>query len=86
MNYHYCWNSALTRNCQRVEADYSYGGVDITQYAPDFDLDEDGDIDEDDFYFCIPFDQLFGGDKGVSGLATYDGVTVNYPASYNPGN
>ena len=86
MNYHYCWNSALTRNCQRVEADYSYGGVDITQYAPDFDLDEDGDIDEDDFYFCIPFDQLFGGDKGVSGLATYEGVTVNYPASYNPGN
>ena len=65
---------------------YSYGGVDITQYAPDSDRDGDGDIDEDDFYFCIPFDQLFGGGKGVSGLASYDGVTVNYPASYNPGN
>lgn len=86
MNYHYCWNTALTRNCQRVEADYSYSGVDITQYAPDSDRDDDGDIDEDDFYFCLPFDQLFGGDKGVSGLATYEGVTVNYPASYNPGN
>jgi hypothetical protein len=26
----------------------------------------------------IVFDQLFGGGQGVSGLATYDGVTVVY--------
>ena len=27
----------------------------------------------------IVFDQLFGGGQGVSGLKTYDGVTVVYP-------
>ena len=36
---------------------------------------------------CIPFDQLIGGDQyGVKGLREVNGITVNYPASYNTGN
>lgn len=40
----------------------------------------------EDHNILLVFDQLFGGGQGVYGTATHDGVTVNYPASYNPGN
>ena len=68
-DYHYCVVEGKT--AWRVEAGYQYGGVPA----------------EHDHSTCLmlcnellPFDQIFGGDQyGVSGLKTYDGVTVNYP-------
>lgn len=68
-NYHYLWDDNINRGCQRVEAGYSYGGVDTTQYP-------NGEIE------LIEFDQIFGGPQsgkyGYYGLAEYDGVTVIY--------
>ena len=87
MNYHYCespnygtpsYAGAGEWKFQRVEAGYSYDGVDHTQCNHGAD---------ESHYMCLPFNQLFGGSgQGVYGLAEYDGVTVNYPASYVPEN
>ena len=73
MNYHYCEGYGQ-RNWARVESGYSYGGLEAGH------AHEDGQEHE----LCLPFNQLFGGGQGVYGLAAYEGVTVNYPASYNP--
>ena len=72
MNYHYCEGYGQ-RNWARVESGYSYGGL------------EDGHTHKDgqQHNVCLPFNQLFGGGQGVYGLAEYDGVTVNYPFTYN---
>ena len=79
MNYHYCVPNGNNQGNYRVEPGYSYSGIpadhDHTTCANGVCCNE-----------LLPFNQLFGGGKGVSGLASYDGVTVNYPASYNPGN
>ena len=78
MNYHYCegyWN----RGWGRVESSDYVGGIDHTQC---------NHPDGESHYVCIPFDQLFGGSSNgsghypVRGLAEFEGVTVNYPASY----
>lgn len=79
MNYHYCVPNSNNQGNYRVEPGYSYSGIpadhDHTTCANGVCCNE-----------LLPFDQLFGGGKGVSGLAEYDGVTVNYPASYTPNN
>ena len=73
MNYHYCRVSG--QRAVRVEPGYSYGGI-----AADRDHSKDN-------AYCmnwIPFNQLIGGDQlNVKGLPAVDGVTVNYPASYD---
>ena len=78
MNYHYCegyWN----RGWGRVESSDYVGGIDHTQC---------NHPDGEQHYVCIPFDQLFGGSSNgsghypVRGLDEFEGVTVNYPASY----
>ena len=78
MNYHYCegyWN----RGWGRVESSDYVGGIDHTQC---------NHPDGESHYVCIPFDQLFGGSSNgsghypVRGLDEFEGVTVNYPASY----
>ena len=78
MNYHYCqgyWN----RGWGRVESSDYVGGIDHTQC---------NHPDGEQHYVCIPFDQLFGGSSNgsghypVRGLPRFEGVTVNYPASY----
>ena len=84
MNYHYCESANYGRpsyadpdewKFKRVEAGYSYEGIDHTQCNHGAD---------ESHYECIPFNQLFGGNgQGVYGLAEYDGVTVNYPYTYN---
>ncbi len=58
----------------RVQEGYATGGVDPNHTH---DTDEDHDV-------LIVFDQLFGGDKGVRGGRTHEGVEVVYPASYIP--
>ena len=78
MNYHYCegyWN----RGWGRVETSDYVDGIDHTQC---------NHPDGESHYVCIPFDQLFGGSSNgsghypVRGLDEFEGVTVNYPASY----
>ena len=75
MNYHYCVVSGKT--AWRHEPGYAYGGI-----PADHDHST-CDPTMHDLY--LPFDGLFGGDQyGVNTIKTYEGVTVNYPASYNP--
>ena len=78
MNYHYCegyWN----RGWGRVETSDYVDGIDHTQCNHPAG---------ESHYVCIPFDQLFGGSSNgsghypVRGLPEFEGVTVNYPASY----
>ena len=79
MNYHYCegyWN----RGWGRYESSDYVGGVD--QNEPHNHAAGENHL------VTIPFDQLFGGSSNgsghypVRGLREFDGVTVNYPASY----
>ena len=79
MNYHYCegyWN----RGWGRYESSDYVGGVD--QQEPH------NHAEGEEHCVCFPFDQLFGGSANgsghypVRGLREFDGVTVNYPASY----
>lgn len=77
MNYHYCYGFNGSRYT-RVEAGYAYGGLDVEA--------EDHEATCTDHMLCLPFNGLFGGDQyGVRPITSYEGVTVNYPASYNPG-
>ncbi|MBR6660542.1 MAG: hypothetical protein IKL26_01605, partial [Bacteroidales bacterium] len=78
MNYHYCqgyWN----RGWGRVESSDYVSGIDHTQCNHPAG---------EQHYVCIPFNQLFGGSSNgsghypVKGLASFPGVTVNYPASF----
>ena len=87
MNYHYCefksnghgsYDDEYTWKCTRVEAsDWGSGGIDTDNCTHE---------SFESHNMCLPVDQLFGGGQGVYGLAEYPGVTVNYPASYNPEN
>ena len=78
MNYHYCDPTPGYNNGRgmRVEPGYSYDGL-----PADYDHSQCTAHHNE----CIPFNQIIGGDQyGVKGLPSYEGVTVNYPASYNP--
>lgn len=80
MNYHYCEPTPGLNGGRgmRVEPGYAYDGL---------PADYDHSQCVDNCMNLIPFDQIFGGAQlGVKGLKTYDGVTVNYPASYTSGN
>ncbi len=74
MNYHYCVVAGKT--AWRVEPGYAYGGI-------------PADHDHSTCAVCcnllLRFNQLIGGDQlGITPIRAIDGVTVNYPASYNP--
>ena len=76
MNYHYCEPTPGLNGGRgmRVEAGYAYDGL---------PADYDHTQCVDNHMNWIPFDQIFGGDQlAVKGLKSYEGVTVNYPASY----
>jgi hypothetical protein len=92
MNYHYCESPAYGTpsyakegqwKFHRVEPGYSYDGVDHNNCNHG---------ENETHYEYIPLDQIFGGGPNggggspVYGLKSYDGVTVNYPASYTPSN
>ena len=76
MNYHYCYGFNGSRYT-RVESGFAYGGLDIN---------EEGHNEAcTDHMLCLPFTAIIGGDQyGVSPITQLDGVTVNYPSSYNP--
>lgn len=73
VNYGEWMNYTYCDNCyKRLEPGYEYGGhtCDNPEHT----------------HTVRPFDQIFGGGQyEVYGLAAYDGVTVNYPESYNDG-
>ncbi|MEE1168934.1 MAG: DUF6562 domain-containing protein [Alistipes sp.] len=88
MNYHYCESPSYGKpsyadegewKFHRVEPGYSWAGVDHANCNHG---------ENESHYVSIPFDQLFGGGQNgsghnpVYGLREYEGVTVNYPASY----
>ena len=83
MNYHYCefksnghgsYDDDQTWKCSRVEgSDWGSKTIDTSKCQHE---------SFESHNMCLPIDQLFGGGQGVYGLATYDGVTVNYPAEY----
>ena len=78
MNYHYCVPNGNNQGNYRVEPGYSYGGLPANH---DHTTCANGECCNE----LLPFDQLFGGrgnDKGINGVKEYEGVTVNYPASY----
>lgn len=78
MNYHYCYGFNGSRYT-RVEAGFAYGGLDTAA--------EGHDEACTDHMLCLPFTAIIGGDQyGVRPITELEGITVNYPASYNPEN
>ena len=92
MNYTYCQPSNVAPQYVRVQGGYSTdpyysgrhwtAGVDAAgnKMVDDNHVHADGQAHN----VVLAFDQLFGGGQGVYGTATHNGVTVIYPASYNP--
>ena len=73
VNYHYCEVNGEGQKRARVESGYRYAGFDpaaCTHAGEHCDL--------------LVYDQIFGGDWGVRGLAAYNGVAVVYNKTYTP--
>ena len=84
MNYHYCEFEANGKPSYADEGDWKFSRVEGQEWGREENIDTDNcqhDTDET-HNICLPVDQLFGGGQGVYGLREYEGVTVNYPASY----
>ena len=84
MNYHYCEFEANGAPSYASEGQWKYSRVEGQEWGRESNIDVDNcthDTDEE-HNICLPVDQLFGGGQGVYGLPAYEGVTVNYPASY----
>ena len=84
MNYHYCEFEANGKPSYADEGDWKFSRVEGQEWGRESYIDTDNcqhDTDES-HNILLPVDQLFGGGQGVYGLREYDGVTVNYPASY----
>ena len=90
MNYHYCEFEANGHPSYATEDQWKFSRVEGSEWAREEDIDTDNCQHDDDesHNILIPFDQLFGGGTNgdgrnpVYGLREYEGVTVNYPASY----
>ena len=84
MNYHYCEFEANGKPSYASEGQWKFSRVEGQEWGRESKIDVancEHDTDED-HNICLPVDQLFGGGQGVYGLATYTGVTVNYPVEY----
>ena len=84
MNYHYCEFEANGKPSYAKEGEWKFSRVEGQEWGRESYIDTDNcqhDTDET-HNICLPVDQLFGGGQGVYGLREYEGVTVNYPASY----
>ncbi|MBQ3569218.1 MAG: hypothetical protein IJA20_00945 [Methanocorpusculum sp.] len=84
INYHYCEDSSYGTPSYAGEGEYKFKRVEAGASTDGIDLTKCEHDETETHNQLIVFDQLFGGDKGVSGLNSYEGVTVNYPASYTP--
>lgn len=84
MNYHYCEFEANGAPSYADPGEWKFSRVEGQEWGRESNIDTDNcqhDTDES-HNICLPVDQLFGGGQGVYGLREYEGVTVNYPASY----
>ncbi len=79
VNYHYCEDAGLGAGSYNGPGEYKYARVEAGTGTDGIDLSACNHNDDESHNVLIVFDQLFGGGQGVSGLKTYDGVTVVYP-------
>ena len=99
MNYHYCAFGDGKYAYVRVEDGVSVDAYVNIRYGHPTDANGNTVVDDnhahndgEDHHICLPFDQLLGGGPNgdgrspVYGLPSFPGVTVVYPASYNPEN
>ena len=99
MNYTYCEFAGTGYPYVRVQAGVSVDAYSNVRYGHPTDANGNTVVDDnhvhnagEDHHLCLPFDQLLGGGPNgngrnpVYGLASFPGVTVNYPASYTPEN
>ena len=78
VNYHYCEYASLGAGSYNGPGEYKYARVEAGTGTDGIDLSTCNHNEDESHNVLIVFDQLFGGGQGVSGLKTYDGVTVNY--------
>ena len=81
VNYHYCEYASLGAGSYNGPGEYKYARVEAGTGTGGIDLSTCNHNEDESHNVLIVFDQLFGGNPGVSGLKTYAGVTVNYPNS-----
>lgn len=99
MNYTYCEFAGTGFPYVRVQPGISVDAYVNIRYGHPTDANGNEVVDDnhvhnegEDHHLCLPFDQLLGGGPNgdgrnpVYGLPEFPGVTVNYPASYNPNN
>ena len=88
MNYHYCEFQSNGQGSYDDEFTWTHSRVEGSEWGRESNIDTDNCQHQsfESHNVCYPIDQLFGGGQGVYGLKAYEGVTVNYPASYNPEN
>lgn len=79
VNYHYCEFESLGAGSYNGPGEYKYARVEAGTGTDGIDLSTCNHDADESHNVLIVFDQLFGGGQGVSGLKTYDGVTVVYP-------
>ncbi len=79
VNYHYCEDADLGAGSYNGPGEYKYARVEAGTGTDGIDLSACNHNTDESHNVLIVFDQLFGGGQGVSGLKTYDGVTVVYP-------
>ena len=80
VNYHYCEDSSYGTPSYAAEGQYKFNRVEAGTGTNGIDLTTCDHDETETHNLLIVFDQLFGGGQGVSGLETYDGVTVVYPS------
>ncbi len=78
VNYHYCEFESLGAGSYNGPGEYKYARVEAGTGTDGIDLSTCNHSEDESHNVLIVFDQLFGGGQGVSGLKTYDGVTVYY--------
>ena len=79
VNYHYCEDADLGAGSYNGPGEYKYARVEAGTGTDGIDLSACNHNTDESHNVLIVFDQLFGGGQGISGLKTYDGVTVVYP-------
>ena len=78
VNYHYCEDADLGAGSYNGPGEYKYARVEAGTGTDGIDLSTCNHNEDESHNVLIVFDQLFGGGQGVSGLKTYDGVTITY--------
>ena len=78
-NYHYCESESYGKPSYAGEGEWKYNRVESSDYGTDgIDITQCNHDTDESHNELFVFDQLFGGDKGVYGLPSYDGVTIIY--------